>query len=51
MVWLTAIVLLTATCARPAAGPPADLPTTLTVLVQEDPSFYYRNETDHWVAT
>jgi membrane-bound lytic murein transglycosylase MltF len=50
MVWLTAIVLLTATCARPAAGPPADLPTTLTVLVQEDPSFYYRNETDHWVG-
>lgn len=43
-------MLLTVSCAPPAAGPPADLPTTLTVLVQEDPSFYYRNETDHWVG-
>lgn len=26
------------------------MPATLTVLVQEDHSFYYRNETDHWVG-
>lgn len=42
-------MLLTASCATPA-GVPADLPPVLTVLVQEDHSFYYRNETDHWVG-
>ena len=26
------------------------MPATLTVLVQEDHSFYYRNETDEWVG-
>jgi membrane-bound lytic murein transglycosylase MltF len=47
---LIASVLLVAACAMPA-GPPPDLaPTRLTVLVQEDHSFYYRNETDHWVG-
>ena len=32
-------------CAMPTASPHR-LPPTLTVLVQEEPSFYYRNETD-----
>ena len=49
MVLHTAMVLLIAACSTPA-GPSADLPPTLIVLVQEDHSFYYRNETDHWVG-
>src|SRR5262245_43630153 len=42
-------MLLVTACATPA-GPPTDLPSSLTVLVQEDHAFYYRNETDHWVG-
>ena len=34
-------------CTVPAAKP-SRLPPSLTVLVQEDRSFYYRNETDDW---
>jgi membrane-bound lytic murein transglycosylase MltF len=45
---LTAGVLVTA-CSTPA-DPPVDLPSTLTVLVQEDHAFYFQNETKHWVG-
>ena len=36
-----------AACATPAVKPPR-LPATLTVLVQEERSFFYKNETDEW---
>ena len=41
--WLPQI----AACAAPAAAP-VRLPAALTVLVQEERSFYFRNETGHW---
>ena len=37
-----------AACSAPINSAPARLPAKLTVLVQEDHSFYYRNETDEW---
>ena len=40
---------LCATCATPT-GSASDLPSRLTVLVQEDQAFYYRNETNHRVG-
>jgi membrane-bound lytic murein transglycosylase MltF len=40
---------LCAACSTPTAAR-SDLPPKLTVLVQEDHSFYYRNETDHQVG-
>ena len=43
-------LLLLAACSTPADTPKSPLPTKLTVLVQEGRSFYYSNETDHWVG-
>ena len=44
------LLLLFAGCSGPTHSAPARMPATLTVLVQEDHSFYYRNETDDWVG-
>jgi membrane-bound lytic murein transglycosylase MltF len=44
------LVLWLAACSGPTAAARSRLPAKLTVLVEEDHSFYYRNETDHWVG-
>ena len=43
------LLLVLAACSGPSDSARA-LPPKLTVLVQEDHSFYYRNETDEWVG-
>ena len=47
---LLLLVVLLGACSAPVNSAPARLPATLTVLVQEDHGFYYRNETDEWVG-
>jgi membrane-bound lytic murein transglycosylase MltF len=47
-VLLAAGLLLFLTGCSGRTGARSQLPSKLTVLVQEDRSFYYRNETDHW---
>ena len=42
------LLLLLAACSRQSDNAQSSLPAKLTVLVQEDHSFYYRNETDEW---
>ena len=44
------LLLLLAACSEPTNSAPARRPAALTVLVQEDHGFYYRNETDEWVG-
>jgi len=44
------LLLLLAACSQPTYSVQARLPATLTVLVQEDRWFYYRNETGEWVG-
>ena len=42
------LLLLLAACSGQSDSAQSHLPAKLTVLVQEDHSFYYRNETDEW---
>ena len=44
------LLLLLAACSEPTYSGQVRLPATLTVLVQEDRRFYYRNETGEWVG-
>ena len=44
------LLLLLAACSEPTYSAQIRLPARLTVLVQEDRRFYYRNETDEWVG-
>src|SRR5262245_59340761 len=43
-----ALPLLLTACSGPTTSARAHLPAKLTVLVQEDHWFYYRNETGEW---